>query len=99
MRKALFASITALAALGMLGGCLVLARNGFMTSSKRGGWQMFVPAPQAYMMAAIMFALSGLAVFWLLQQTKLRTWGYVIFAAGYIGVACIITRALRQTFQ
>jgi hypothetical protein len=94
MRKVIITSVTALCVLGMLGGCLIVSGSGFTTSSKRGEWQIFVPAPQAYIMAAIMFALSGIAVLWLLQQGKVRAWGYVISAAAYIGVAVVVTRAL-----
>ncbi len=94
MHKAIITSVSALCVLGMLGGCLIAAGSGFTTSSKRGGWHIFVPAPQAYIMAAIMFALSGLALLWLLQQIKVRAWGYVISAAAYIGVAVVLTQAL-----
>jgi hypothetical protein len=53
MRKAIITSVTALCVLGMLGGCLIVSGSGFTTSSKGGEWQIFVPAPQAYIMAAI----------------------------------------------
>ncbi len=96
MRKALIASIAALAALGMLGGCLVLAGGGFTTSNKRGLSQVFVSGPQAYGMAAIMFALSGIAVLWLAQQSPLRTRGYVACAIAYLGMAFVLTRVLQQ---
>lgn len=95
MRKAIIASVTTLCAIGMLGGCLILAGNGFITSSKRADWHIFVPAPQAYIMAAIMFALSGIALLWLLQQVQALVLGYALGAAAYIGVAIIITRALH----
>ncbi|MEQ1515841.1 MAG: hypothetical protein ABL931_05060 [Usitatibacteraceae bacterium] len=99
MRKALVASVTSLAALGMLGGCLIFAQSGFTTSNKRGAWEVFVPAPQAYIMAAIMFALSALAVLWLLRQSKLRAPGYVLCVATYLVAAFILTRVLSQAFQ
>ena len=79
----------------MLGGCLIAAGSGFTASGKRGDWQIFVPAPQAYIMAAIMFVMSGLALLWLLQQMKARTLGYVFGAAAYVGVAVVLTLALR----
>lgn len=99
MPKALFASIAALATLGLLGGCLVLAQDGFTTSSKRGGWEIFVPAPQAYVMAAIMFALSAIAVLWLLQQTRLRPRGYLLCAVAYLGAACLVTSLLTHALR
>ena len=99
MRKASIASVTVLAALGLLGGCLIVAGSGFTTTNKRAHWQVFVPVPEAYIMAAIMFALSGIAMLWLLQQTKLRGLGLVICAAAYIGVAAVLTRSLNHALQ
>jgi hypothetical protein len=99
MHKALIASVTALAGLGLVGGCLIVAGSGFTTSYKRAHWQVFVPVPQAYIMAAIMFALSGIAVLWLLQQAKARSSGLVVCAAAYVGVAVVLTRLLSHALQ
>lgn len=96
MRKSLITSVIALFALGLIGGCLIIAGSGFTTSNKRGLWQVFVPAPQAYFMAAIMFALSGVALLWLLQQAKVRALGYGVCAAAYLGGAVVITRVLSH---
>ncbi len=96
MRKALIASVASLAVLGMVGGCLVVAGEGFTTSNKRGTSEVFVPAPQAYVMAVIMFAMSVIAVLWLLQQARLRASHCVIFFAAYLCIAFVLTRALRQ---
>ena len=95
MHKAIITSVTALCVLGMLGGCLIAAGSGFTTSSKRGEWNIFVPAPEAYILAAIMFTLSGVALLWLLQQLKTRAWGYVFSAAVYVGVVVVLTQALN----
>ena len=97
--KALIASVTALAALAMIGGCLVLAGDGFTASGKRGQHVIFVPLPQAYIMAAILFALSVVAVLWLLQQAKTRAWGYAVCAMAYVGVAFLVTIAVHQALQ
>ena len=62
MRKTQFVAVLFLAFFALVGGCLILAQDGFTTSSKRGHWSIFVPAPQAYVMAGIMFTLSVLGL-------------------------------------
>jgi len=99
MRKALIASVAALGVLGLIGGCLVLAGCGFTTSNKRAHWQVFVPEPQAYIMAAILFSLSGIAMLWLLQQSRMRARGYIGCTAAYLSVAFVVTRGLTQWLQ
>jgi hypothetical protein len=94
--KALVASVVAFAALGMVGGCLVVAEGGFGTSGKRANSYVFVPVPQAYIMAGIMFVMSGIAVMWLLQQAKARAWLYVLVFASYVGLCLFVTRAMGQ---
>jgi pantothenate kinase len=44
-------------------------------------------------MATIMFALSGVALLWLLQQSNARVGGYVFGAGTYIGFAVVLTHA------
>ena len=99
MRKAQFAAVLSLAFFALLGGCLILAQDGFTTSSKRGHWSIFVPAPQAYLMAAIMFTLSGLGVLWLLQQAQASRPVYLIAAVGYGGLVFALTKALASYLQ
>jgi len=99
MRLAQFLSVCALGLLGLIGGCLVLSQDGFTTSSKRGHWQIFVPAPQAYVMAAIMFALSVVASIWLLQQARAKTSTYVYYIVVYVAAAIGLTRVLAQVIQ
>lgn len=94
MQKGAIASVSALCVLGMLGGCLIAAYGEFATSSKRGAMSILVPAPQAYILAAIMFAMSALALVWLLQQLGARARGYCVGAAAYVGVAVVLTRLL-----
>ncbi|MBX3713232.1 MAG: hypothetical protein KF800_14825 [Lysobacter sp.] len=61
-------SIAAMFVLGLLGGTLVVAYSGFETSPRRGGTPVFVPAPEAYFIAAIMYAMSCLAMLALLRN-------------------------------
>ena len=98
MRAAQVASVVFLFALGLLGGCLVVAGHGFTTSGKRGQWQIFVPPPQAYVMAAIMFALSAIALLWLLRQAKARASTVAIAGLASVGAALFITRIIRAAF-
>jgi len=62
------ASIAAMFVLGLLGGTLVVAYSGFETSPRRGGTPVFVPAPEAYFIAAIMYGMSCLAMLALLRN-------------------------------
>lgn len=94
MRKALIASVSSLALLGLIGGCLIFAQGGFTSSSKRGEWSVFVPPPQAYVMAAIMFALSTIAVVWLLREVNARRSLYLLAGVVYFGLAAILTQVL-----
>ncbi len=50
--------VAAIVVLGMVGGALIVAYAGYETSPKRGGTPVFVPAPQAYLLAAPMFGMS-----------------------------------------
>lgn len=61
-------SIAALFFLGLLGGTLIVAYSGYETSPRRGGTSVFVPAPEAYFIAAIMYAMSCLAMLALLRD-------------------------------
>jgi hypothetical protein len=99
MRLALFVSICALGFLGTLGGCLILALDGFTTSSKRGHWSIFVPTSQAYVMAVIMFLLSVLALLWIMQQTHASKVGYLFGAVCYVGTATWLVKFLATTIQ
>jgi predicted tellurium resistance membrane protein TerC len=50
--------VAALVLLGFIGGTLIVAHSGFETSPKRGGTSVFVPAPQAYFLATMLFCVS-----------------------------------------
>jgi predicted tellurium resistance membrane protein TerC len=58
LSRAALVSVAALVLLGFIGGTLIVAHSGFETSPKRGGTSVFVPAPQAYVLAALMFCMS-----------------------------------------
>jgi hypothetical protein len=98
MNKAQITSVASLGVLGMLGGCMVIAFGGFTASGKYGSWEVFVPAPQGYIMAVIMFSFSVLAVVWLLQQAKARVAGYVMAAVAYVASSIILVRLLKEAF-
>lgn len=99
MRNAQFAAVFSLALLGLVGGCLIFSQDGFTTSGKRGEWSIFVPTPQAYVMAAIMFALSILAILWLLQQVRAKPSTYILTFGGYCGAALMLTKILATYIQ
>lgn len=86
-------SIAALFILGLIGGTLVVAYSGFETSPRRDGTPVFVPAPEAYFIAATMYAMSCLAMLALLRhRTQSVAWagaavaGYVVLAWGLVRV-------------
>lgn len=89
VRHAQLAAVLSLAALGLVGGCLILAQGGFTTASKRALSPIFVPAPQAYVMAAIMFAMSVVAALWVCQQVRARRTVCLAALMGY-GVAIVV---------
>jgi hypothetical protein len=62
--------ILALVILGLIGGSYILAHAGFGSSSKTGANPIFVPLPQAYILAALLYALSGIAALVLLRSVK-----------------------------
>ena len=55
-------AVCALVLLGTVGGSLVVTYSGFTTSPKHGGASVFVPAPQAYLLAATMYGMSVVGV-------------------------------------
>lgn len=99
MRKAQMIAVFSLGLFALVGACLILAQDGFTTSSKHGHWSIFVPTPQAYVMAAMMFALSMLAALWLLQQVQASRLGYALSMVAYGGTVFLMTHALAQYLQ
>ena len=87
-------SIAALFILGLVGGTLIVAYSGYETSPRRGGTPVFVPAPEAYIIAAAMYAMSCLAMLALLRsKTTSLLWAGVA-VAGYVVLAWVFVRAI-----
>lgn len=59
--------VAAIVLLGLIGGSLIVAHSGFATSPRRGGPSTFVPTPQAYFLAVIMYAMSFVGMLALLR--------------------------------
>lgn len=87
-------SIAALLVLGLVGGALIVAYAGFETSPRRGGPSVFVPAPQAYVLAAVLHAMSCLALLALLRMRTRSTWMAAVAVAGHGLLAWLLARAL-----
>jgi hypothetical protein len=87
--------VGAMAALGLVGGSMVLAAGAFETSNKRGGWHTIVQGPEAYAMAAIMFAMSCIAVLWLLQRVNAKPMAIGLAYAGYGCAVAFLVQFLR----
>ena len=67
-------AVMAMVVLGMVGGGLIVAHSGFGTSPKYGGPSTFVPAPQAYFLAAVMYSMSAIGMLALLQNRQASWW-------------------------
>ncbi|MFC3147430.1 hypothetical protein [Piscinibacterium candidicorallinum] len=71
-----------------------MAHSGFESSPKRGGPSVFVPAPQAYAMAAIMYAMGFIGLLALLRSRgagRLGVWlGAALFVAAAAGLVCLV---------
>lgn len=81
-------AIATIVLLGMMGGSLILAQSGFATSPKRGGASVFVPVPQAYLLALIFYAMSAIGLLALL-----RTWQPARSAIAGAAVAWMVAAA------
>jgi len=78
--------VAAIVLLGLIGGSLIVAHSGFATSPRRGGPSTFVPAPQAYLLAATMYGMSFVGMLALLRSRHasllFHCLATVLFAAG-----------------
>ena len=81
-------SIAALVTLGLVGGSLIVAHSGFETSPRRGGTSTFVPAPEAYLLAAVMYLMSCLAMLALLRNCDTSR---PVIAAAFCAYAAVAT--------
>ena len=81
-------AIIALVVLGLGGGCLIIAYSGFLTLPKtRSVHSVFVPLPEAYLMAAVMYGQSVIGMLVLLQDRKTSYIGIFLSCVGYVAVA------------
>ncbi|WP_088280648.1 hypothetical protein [Ideonella sp. A 288] len=90
-------SVAALVLLGLLGGSLIVAYSGFETSPRRGGTSTFVPAPEAYILAAAMYLMSCLALLALLRDRKVSKPSTVAAFCAWSAVAATLVAALAPT--
>lgn len=87
-------AVAAIVLLGMLGGSLIVAHSGFGTSPRHGGPSTFVPAPQAYFLAATMYCMSAVGMFALLQNRKTSRIATAIAVLAYATAATILISVL-----
>jgi hypothetical protein len=89
-------SIAALVLLGMLGGSLIVAHGGYETSPRRGGLAVFVPAPQGFIIAAMMYGMSVLGMVALLRAWLQSRTTIAIALLLYAFLAFMFVSALGQ---
>jgi hypothetical protein len=84
-------AIAALVVLGLTGGTLVVVHGGFETSPKRGGTPVFVPAPQAWLIAATMYGMSLVGWVALVRERwhSIASTALAIVAHGVVAVALV----------
>jgi len=91
------ASVLAIVLLGLLGGCLILAHAGFSTSPPRGGTTTFVPAPQAYLLAGVLFCMSVIGLAALLRNRQVSGGVTALAVVLYAFAAAWLTQALAPS--
>jgi hypothetical protein len=82
--------------LGMVGGSLIVAHGGYETSPRRGGSPVFVPAPQGFIIAAMMYGMSVLGMVALLRAWHQSRATIAVAIALYAVVAVIFVSALGR---
>lgn len=87
-------SVAALVILGLVGGALIVAHSGYETSPRHGGTPTFVPAPLAYVLAAIFFVMSCLALLALLQDRRASSTTLSVAVVGYAALAWLLVQLL-----
>ena len=87
------AAVAAIVMLGMLGGSLIVAYSGFGTSPRHGGPSTFVPAPQAYWLAALMYGMSAIGLLALLSHRKASHSAMALAAVVYAAAAAVVYAA------
>lgn len=89
-------AVAALVLLGWVGGSLIVAHSGFSTSPRRGGPSTFVPAPQAYLLAATMYGMSVVGVLALLRSRQVSRSVIAVALVIYVCVAAALTAFFRS---
>lgn len=89
--------VAAIVVLGMVGGALIVAHSGYETSPKSGGTPVFVPAPQAYFLAATMFGMSVIGMVALIWSRRRSVGLAAIFVLLYVAIAAAATSVLRSS--
>lgn len=90
-------SVAALVLLGLIGGSLIVAHAGFETSPRRGGTPTFVPAPEAYVLAVVMYLMSGLAMIALLRHRNSSKRAIAMALCAYVAIAASLVAVLAPT--
>ena len=80
----------------MVGGSLIVAHGGYETSPKGGGTPVFVPAPQGFFIAAMMYCMSVLGLVSLLRSGHQSTTTVAAAIALYAIVAVIFVSVLGR---
>ena len=89
-------AIIALVALGFIGGCLIIALSGFETLPKtRSTQRVFVPLPEAYLMAAAMYGQPFIGMLVILRAKKVSKIGIFTAVMGYAAAPTILVSILR----
>ena len=88
------AAVAALVLLGLLGGSLIVAYSGFATSPRFGGPSTFVPAPEAYVLATILYSMSAIGLLALLRNRKASWMSTTAAMVMYCAAAALAAAAL-----
>ena len=88
------AAVAALVLLGWIGGSLIVAYSGFATSPRRGGPSTFVPAPEAFVLAAILCSMSAIGLLALLRNRKASWISTAAAMVVYCAAAALAAAAL-----
>lgn len=88
------AAVAALVLLGWIGGSLIVAYSGFATSPRRGGPSTFVSAPEAYVLAAIMYCMSVIGLLALLRNRQASWISTITALVVYCAAAALACAAL-----
>ena len=87
-------AVAVIVLLGMLGGSLIVAYSGFATSPRRGGSSVFVPAPEAYLLAATMYGMSAIGMLAFLNHRRASLVAMGFSLVGYAASAACLTAVL-----